>query len=437
MGRPYQVHEAKPMLIPKHPFCRPLDLSLVALQQLQSILSQVIDSFWDRIFGLASASKDMPDAVLMKLFNSRLDEWIKCWCPDASDPISNIFHFRYQTAKLFVNTFPLQTMLRTGEPDSEGADCVQTCIDAAKAILTLGHAYANVGVLRYCPDVNFLLLMYAAVFLIKLKACAPPKFAAQVDAGELQRLVAQCTEDCARAATSPNHSASTCQLMLRALMASWRKLDARRQQHKSKLRGGDAGGGGVKSKTGEQGEQPRAASALDRTLAASAAPSAASSPFPSTPASPAQPSTTAADVSGILSDAMTTTADTTSALNSWLPQAAFDGDASFYADATLGGLGVSPGDNLTAVFGGDPLSNAFSAPGGSAAAGAGGDDDIFSSFLQDSRFLNNNVLLSQGADSFFSWADALDSAQQAAGPPVLLNNSNGTGGEMPPLPWGP
>ena len=72
------------------------------------------------------------------------------------------------SSKLFLNTFPLHTMLRNGDAIDDPA-CVSTTINSAKAILDLGHKYAELGVLRHCPDVNFLLLLYAAYVLV-----APP-----------------------------------------------------------------------------------------------------------------------------------------------------------------------------------------------------------------------------------------------------------------------
>lgn len=52
-------------------------------------------------------------------------------------------------------------MLRNGDAVDDPA-CVSTTINSAKAILDLGHKYAELGVLKHCPDVNFLLLLYAA-----------------------------------------------------------------------------------------------------------------------------------------------------------------------------------------------------------------------------------------------------------------------------------
>lgn len=165
-GRPYQVHDAKPFLIPTHPLSLPFDLGIIAHQELQSVVTQVMDTFRDRIYGFAAASNEMPSPVVMKLFNGRMDEWRARWCPKSGEPISNnlLFYWcvslrrdgeavaltgrgRYNS-KLFLNTFPLQTMLRNGEA-ADDPECVSTCINSAKQIFDLVHKYAELGVLRH------------------------------------------------------------------------------------------------------------------------------------------------------------------------------------------------------------------------------------------------------------------------------------------------
>lgn len=87
---------------------------VIAHQELQSIIGQVMDTFRDRIYGLSSASDEMPSPVVLKvrfrgvvdgqrsadlattqLFNSRMDEWRQRWCPVAGEPIANnlLFYF--------------------------------------------------------------------------------------------------------------------------------------------------------------------------------------------------------------------------------------------------------------------------------------------------------------------------------------------------------
>lgn len=128
------------------------------------------------------------------------------------------------SSKLFLNTFPLHTMLRNGDAVDD-PECVSTTINSAKAILDLGHKYAELGVLRHCPDVNFLLLLYAAVFLLKVKA-SNTRFAQLVDSDELQTLMLQSIHDCQAATCSSKHAASTCGTMLRALFASWKAMSS-------------------------------------------------------------------------------------------------------------------------------------------------------------------------------------------------------------------
>lgn len=103
MGRPYQIHEAKPLLIPLHPMSLPFDLGtltriaifipfprelaadwtccplagIIAHQELQSIIGQVMDTFRDRIYGLSSASDEMPSPVVLKV-GSSLEELVIC-----------------------------------------------------------------------------------------------------------------------------------------------------------------------------------------------------------------------------------------------------------------------------------------------------------------------------------------------------------------------
>jgi hypothetical protein len=142
MGRPYQIHEAKPLLIPLHPMSLPFDLGavfdlsldhlfpnfsftfsgIIAHQELQSIIGQVMDTFRDRIYGLSSASDEMPSPVVLKvsealsfqpcdnadaelnhqLFNSRMDEWRQRWCPVAGEPIANNLLFYFCTYSLYI-----------------------------------------------------------------------------------------------------------------------------------------------------------------------------------------------------------------------------------------------------------------------------------------------------------------------------------------------
>ena len=103
------------------------------------------------------------------------------WCPMPGEPIANnlLFYFckfpstacgqdlftrltgcllyfvrRSDSSKLFLNTIPLHTMLRNGDA-ADDPDSVSSTISAAKSLLSLGHAYAELSVLRHCPDVSF------------------------------------------------------------------------------------------------------------------------------------------------------------------------------------------------------------------------------------------------------------------------------------------
>ena len=96
MGRPYQVHEAKPVMLPAHPLALPFDLGefgqftplritwlidlhsiagVIAHAELQEIVGQVMDTFRDRIYGLPSASDEMPSQTVMKVSHSKTIEF--------------------------------------------------------------------------------------------------------------------------------------------------------------------------------------------------------------------------------------------------------------------------------------------------------------------------------------------------------------------------
>ncbi|GAA5913599.1 Zn(II)2Cys6 transcription factor, partial [Sporobolomyces salmoneus] len=224
MGRPHQIHEAKALLIPLHPACLPFDLGVIAHVELQTIIGQVMDTFRDRLYGLSSASDDMPSPVVMKLFNSRMDEWKMRWCPMPGEPIANNLLFYFYSSKLFLNTIPLHTMLRNGDA-ADDPDSVSSTISAAKSLLSLGHAYADLSVLRHCPDVNFLLMLYAAVFLVKVRV-SNSRFSELVASDELEQLLLTVMRDCQVAAQGDlRHSAMTCLLLTRALGVSWKALE--------------------------------------------------------------------------------------------------------------------------------------------------------------------------------------------------------------------
>ncbi|GAA93480.1 hypothetical protein E5Q_00121 [Mixia osmundae IAM 14324] len=223
MGRPYLIQDARPFLIPSHPLSLPFDLGIIAHQELQAVVGQVMDTFRDRIYGLAAANDEMPSPVVMKLFNARMDEWRMRWCPKPGEPIANNLLFYYHNSKLFLNTFPLQTMLCNGDAVDD-PECVSITINSARAILDICHKYANLGVLRHCPDVNFLIVVYAAVFLIKVKV-SKSRFSQLVVSDDLHRAVVQTITDCQNATTDARHAAGTAHIMLRVLLASWRAME--------------------------------------------------------------------------------------------------------------------------------------------------------------------------------------------------------------------
>ncbi|GAA5953640.1 hypothetical protein JCM21900_003370 [Sporobolomyces salmonicolor] len=381
MGRPYQIQEAKPLLLPLHPACLPFDLGVIAHVELQTIMGQVMDTFRDRLYGLSSASDEMPSPVVMKLFNSRMDEWKARWCPMPGEPIANNLLFYFYSSKLFLNTIPLHTMLRNGDA-SDDPDSVSSTISAAKNLLELGHAYAELSVLRHCPDVNFLLMLYSSVFLVKVRV-SNSRFAQLIDSDELSQMLLSLMKDCQIAAHGdPRHAAMTCLLMVRALGASWKALET----------GGGSGSRSRATSTRGEGDSevlhgpmlPHQAhggsvnyhpSALEGTLAApqhiSLAGAMPPSPAPyyqSTSSNPftnpfAATSTTATPLPSYR-NGPTSGAQTPSALAA----------SGFVLDGT--GSGAVPGGGFEGV----------------------------DTFLNDSHFFNS-LLVGRGASGFFDWQD--------------------------------
>jgi hypothetical protein len=74
-------------------------------------------------------------------------------------------------------------------------------------------------------QVNFLFLVYAATFLLKLKA-SNSRFSQLVTGEEVSSLLLQSIADCQRASTSSKHAAGTAHIVLRVLLASWRAREA-------------------------------------------------------------------------------------------------------------------------------------------------------------------------------------------------------------------
>lgn len=69
------------------------------------------------------------------------------------------------------------------------------------------------------------LIDFITVFLIKVKA-SNSRFAQLVDSDELQTLMLQSIADCNAATCSSKHAASTCMIMLRALYSSWKAMSS-------------------------------------------------------------------------------------------------------------------------------------------------------------------------------------------------------------------
>lgn len=64
-----------------------------------------MDTFRERIYGLSSSCDEMPSPVVMKLFNSRMDEWRARWCPVPGEPIANNLLFYFCKSRYFLSLF--------------------------------------------------------------------------------------------------------------------------------------------------------------------------------------------------------------------------------------------------------------------------------------------------------------------------------------------
>lgn len=322
-----------------------------------------------------------------------MDEWRIRWCPNPGEPIANNLLFYFYASKLFLNTFPLQTMLRVGDAVDD-PECVSLTINSAKAMLELGHKYAELGVLRHCPDVNFLYILFSGVFLLKVKA-SNSRFSLLVDADDLHRLLVQAIADCQSAINSPKHAAGTASFMLRALLASWRMefkghtLSRRastdfsrslmdftadnpghngssREEHEASPRKSIDATAASSSGTVDAGSSVPSSSAMQGTLAPAVRPTALAERGGQHPATssalggsfdfrmPTSPPSNSANREGYLSGTQTPN----------------------YSHANISGM--NPGDPLDA-------------------------------FLSDTQFFNS-VLVSQGSDGFFAWGAGLETA---------------------------
>ncbi|GAA5884889.1 hypothetical protein JCM16303_005337 [Sporobolomyces ruberrimus] len=383
MGRPYQIHEAKPLLLPLHPSCLPFDLGVIAHVELQTIIGQVMDTFRDRLYGLSSASDEMPSPVVMKLFNSRMDEWKMRWCPMPGEPIANNLLFYFYSSKLFLNTIPLHTMLRNGDA-ADDIDSVSSTISAAKSLLSLGHAYAELSVLRHCPDVNFLLMLYAAVFLVKVRV-SNSRFSELVASDELEQLLLSVMRDCQVAAQGDlRHSAGTCLLLTRALGVSWKALENGGRSRAASIKGEveDEFTNRVHPDSDHQTSMPPTSSSyqpvgLDGTLTAHPHVSLAGH-LPGSPA-PLYPST----------NPFTNPFAASSTTHTPLPS---------YR------TGMASGPQTPSAFG----QTGFPGLDGSTSSTVGAANqpalDGVDNFLSDSHFFNS-LLIGRGASGFFDWQD--------------------------------
>lgn len=254
------------------------------------------------------------------------------------------------SSKLFLNTIPLHTMLRSGDV-SDDPECVSTCLDAATNLLDLGHEYAKLGVLAHCPDVNFLLMLYAAVFLVKLKV-SNTRFAELVNSEDLERLLSQAIQDSHAATFTDRHAAATSHTLLRAVLASWKAL----------VHGGSGGPSRATSLHG--GEHGMAYGSMEE-----------------------QHSTLGLGLQGTLAGLSQPSGPNTPAPYPFLhsPFSASRQNPGGYFQGSHSHAPSLNGDSMSAAM--EPL-------------------DGLGNFLSDTGFWGN-ILVPQGADGFFSWTEGL------------------------------
>lgn len=206
-------------------------------------------------------------------------------------------------------------------------------------------------------------MLYGAVFLVKVKA-SNTRFAELVDAAELQSLLVQAIQDCRQATSAENHAAATSAKLLRAVLASWRGM----MQASTTAAHSRAGSlQGAEQSAGDHlgaGGMPANGLGLHGTLAGFALPSGPPTPSGGVPPYPFLHSP-------------------------------------FSASRQAGNAG---GGYFNASHGAAPpslsgLSDGGGLMGGPAAAS-------MDNFLHETNFFSN-VLVSQGENGFFSWADGL------------------------------
>ncbi|GAA5927886.1 hypothetical protein JCM3775_002755 [Rhodotorula graminis] len=438
MGRPYQIQEAKPYLLPLHPQCLPFDLGVIAHVELQTIIGQVMDTFRDRLYGLSCASDDMPSQVVMKLFNSRMDEWKARWCPVPGEPIANNLQLYHHASKLFLNTIPLHTMLRNGDA-CDDPDSVSSTISSAKSLLSLGHAYAELGVLRHCPDVNFLFMLYSTVFLVKVRV-SNSRFAQLVDPNELEAQLLQLMKDCQEAAQGDHrHAAMTCYVIVRALGASWKALETGAGAARSRgtsIRGDEEDAGVATAAA--SGAAGFGSTAFDPTLSASTSSAGVSSSstapsggvgngnhhLPHVSLAGAMPPSPAPlythPFTGISTPGGTNPFSNPFAASSAAatPVPAYAGAATERRPGTLSGAQTPSAFIGSGMFDGAPLP-AQQLPTDSAVDGV-------DNFLNDTHFFGS-VLIGRGASGFFDWPEVASSLDPFASTTSDLSDPFGFG----------
>ena len=202
------------------------------------------------------------------------------------------------------------------------------------------------------------MLRYRRVFLIKVKA-SNSRFAQLVDSDELQALMLQSITDCNAATCSSKHAASTCMIMLRALFASWKVMSGQ-SNGTQVLKNGRSRSGSASA--GDTNSMHMRGMAADGS----------SDPF-------------SAGIHGTLSAGVPASPS---------PYTSFYNN-NFSSSRHGGGGGSMSGTHTPSHFANGQAYNPT---------------DPLDSFLNDTHFFNS-VLVSQGADGFFSW----DCASTVAG----------------------
>lgn len=227
------------------------------------------------------------------------------------------------------------------------------------------------------------MLLYAAVFLLKVRV-SESRFSQLVAGEELERLIRQAIDDCSSAMISERHATGSVARMFKALLATWRKMNA-----------GGVGPSRHGSSHGHSRPHSRRESVVDFSAFMNSNHNSPKATFRQQP-----PETSPqAKSSPLAQDASAQRTPNMAAATSGQPS----GAQTDMIDPS--GLRLGPLPNPQGMFSGlntpAPLFHGASRPHTPG--------DPLESFLSDTHFYDS-MLISQGSDGFFAWQDGMDSA---------------------------